>query len=160
MEVILGDASDYWKIEIYNARESIVVFTPYFDSLLVELFEDCDLPYSCITLVTQVDWIDSRGENSQRIAHLINLMSRGVEIRILDRLHAKILLIDSTDVYFGSQNFTRYSTGSYEISTHIENSLEFQEVFEDLENWLESSYCPTLEELIEASGNSVTLLDD
>jgi phosphatidylserine/phosphatidylglycerophosphate/cardiolipin synthase-like enzyme len=105
-----------------ETRESIVVFTPYFDRLLVEQFSSCELSYSKIYLVTQIDRIDSRPENINRLNTIVQLLNLGVNVNVLDRLHAKVLIVDDEHAFFGSQNFTNYSTGSIEISTQISRS--------------------------------------
>ena len=119
MKIHLEDCSGLWKEYIQDASESIVVFTPYFDRLLVELFSSCELPYSEIYLVTQIDRIDSRPENLNRLDRIVQLVNLGVNVSILDRLHAKVLIVDDEHAFFGSQNFTKYSTESLEISTQI-----------------------------------------
>jgi hypothetical protein len=77
-----------------------------------------------------------------------------VNVRILDRLHAKVLIIDEEHAFFGSQNFTNYSTESIEITTQInryeDNEEQFFEFFEEL---LNESRTVTIEELNEAAGS-------
>ena len=82
MEIHLEDCSSLWEDYIQEATDSIVVFTPYFDWLLVSLFSSCELPYSDIYLVTQLDRIDSRSENITRINRIVELVNLGVNVRI------------------------------------------------------------------------------
>jgi len=161
MQIHLEDCSGLWEEYIQDASESIVVFTPYFDWLLVNLFSSCELPYSDIYLVTQLDRIDSRSENITRINRIIELANLGVNVRILDRLHAKVLVVDDEHAFFGSQNFTNYSTESIEITTQISRSEDdadyFFDYFADL--LLESRNITQLD-IAFASGAISALLDD
>lgn len=161
MQIHLEDCSGLWEEHIQDATESIVVFTPYFDWLLVSLFSSCELPYSDIHLVTQLDRIDSRSENITRINRIIELANLGVNVRILDRIHAKILVVDDEHAFFGSQNFTNYSTGSIEISTQISRSDDdCDEIFDYFENLLLEARKITQLELAVASGAISALLKD
>ena len=160
MKIHLDDCSGLWEEYIQDATESVVVFTPYFDWLLVNFFSSCELPYSKIYLVTQLDRIDSRSENLTRINRMVELANLGVNVRILDRLHAKVLLVDNEHAFFGSQNFTNYSKDSIEITTQIsryeDDAEEFFEYFEDL--LLEANDVTQLDVAV-ASGDFSALLE-
>jgi hypothetical protein len=156
MKVHLNDCSDLWSDLVYYASESVVVFTPYFDEVLEELFDECHLDYSEITLVTQLDRQDSRPENLKRLSLILSLHNKGVNVRILNRLHAKILLVDDEKALFGSQNFTRFSTGSFEItSEYTYEDDEFWEFIEKLQDWLRLARPLSFAELTEASDYQV-----
>lgn len=129
MEIHLNDCSNLWEEYIRGAEKSIVVFTPYFDSILVNLFSECDLAYDKIYLVTQLDYIDSSQENLNRLDKIFELMELGVNVKIRNRLHAKVLIVDDYHAFFGSQNFTNYSTESIEITTQIDRTDGFDEFF-------------------------------
>ncbi len=161
MKIHLDDCSSLWEDYIQDASDSIVVFTPYFDWLLVNLFSSCELPYSDIYLVTQLDWIDSRSENITRINRIVELVNLGVNVRILDRLHAKVLVVDDEHAFFGSQNFTNYSTESIEITTQISRSEDDADEFFDYfaELLLEASTVTQLD-IAFASGALSALLED
>lgn len=153
MKIHLEDCSGLWEEYIQDASESIVVFTPYFDKLLVELFSSCELPYSEIYLVTQIDRIDSRPENLNRLDRIVQLANLGVNVSILDRLHAKVLIVDDEHAFFGSQNFTKYSTESLEISTQISrHEDDFDEVFDYFSDLLIDSKPITQLDIAFASG--------
>lgn len=161
MKIHLEDCSNIWEDYIQEATDSIVVFTPYFDWLLVNLFSSCELPYSDIYLVTQLDRIDSRSENITRINRIVELVNMGVNVRILDRLHAKVLLVDDEHAFFGSQNFTNYSTESIEITTQISRSEDdVDDFFDYFANLLLESRKVTQLELAVASGDISALLQD
>lgn len=161
MQIHLEDCSGLWDEYIQDASESIVVFSPYFDWLLVNLFSSCELPYSDIYLVTQLDRIDSRSENITRINRIVELVNLGVNVRIVDRLHAKVLLVDDEHAFFGSQNFTNYSTESIEITTQISRSEDDADDFFDyFANLLLESRKVTQLELAVASGAMSSLLKD
>jgi hypothetical protein len=161
MQIHLEDCSSLWEEYIQDAVDSIVVFTPYFDWLLVNLFSSCELPYSDIYLVTQLDRADSRSENITRINRIVELANLGVNVRILDRLHAKVLLVDDEHAFFGSQNFTNYSTESIEVTTQISRSEDDADEFFDYfaELLLEASNVTQLD-IAFASGTLSALLEE
>ena len=152
MKIHLDDCSDLWEEYINEAYESIIVFTPFFDELLVRLLVECSLPYSEITLITQLDWVDDSELNLRRLKLIIQLMNLGVNVMKLDQLHAKVLFVDRERAVFGSQNFTFYSTQSYEISTEIELDDDSYEIFEKFYEWIELSTQVTSQDLVQASG--------
>ena len=159
MQIHLEDCSSLWDEYIQDASESIVVFSPYFDWLLVNLFSSCELPYSDIYLVTQLDRIDSRSDNITRINRIVELVNLGVNVRIVDRLHAKVLIVDDEHAFFGSQNFTNYSTESIEITTQISRSEDdVDDFFDYFANLLLESRKVTQLELAVASGAVSALL--
>ena len=161
MQIHLSDCSGLWEEYIQEAAESIVVFTPYFDWMLVTLFSECELPYSDIHLVTQLDRIDARSENLKRLDRIIELMNLGVNVWVTDRLHAKVLIVDDEYAFFGSQNFTNYSMESIEISTQIDRSDGFDEVFDYFSGLLSVARSITIDELNEAAGSTRYIaLDD
>ena len=161
VEIHLEDCSSLWEDYIQEATDSIVVFTPYFDWLLVSLFSSCELPYSNIYLVTQLDRIDSRSENITRLNRIVELVNLGVNVQILDRLHAKVLIVDDEHAFFGSQNFTNYSTESIEITTQISRSEDdADDFFDHFANLLLESRKVTQLELAVASGDISALLQD
>ena len=161
MQIHLEDCSSLWDEYIQDASESIVVFSPYFDWLLVNLFSSCEVPYSDIYLVTQLDRIDSRSENITRINRIVELVNLGVNVRIVDRLHAKVLIVDDEHAFFGSQNFTNYSTESIEITTQISRSEDdVDDFFDYFANLLLESRKVTQLELAVASGAVSALLKD
>lgn len=152
MQIHLDDCSELWEEYINEASESILVFTPYFDWLLVELFKNCSLDFSEINLVTQLDRQDTSEENRNRLNRIAELINLGVNVHILNRLHAKVLIVDDEHAFFGSQNFTKYSTDSIEISTQIERYEGFDEVFDYFSELLAISRDVTVEELNWAAG--------
>ncbi len=157
MEIYLQDCSNLWEDMITDAVDSIVVFTPYFDEILVDLFDECYLEYSDISLVTQLDWVDSRDENIKRLNLILDLHNKGVNVRILNRLHAKILFVDGERALFGSQNFTRYSTDSFEITTVLSYlDDESESTFETLGDWLRLARPISFDEMSIASGGRMT----
>jgi phosphatidylserine/phosphatidylglycerophosphate/cardiolipin synthase-like enzyme len=81
-------------------------------------------------------------------------MELGVNVHILDRLHAKVLIVDDQYAFFGSQNFTNYSTESIEITTQIDRTDDVDEFFDYFLKLKLFSREVTLEELNEAAGSN------
>jgi hypothetical protein len=89
------------------------------------------------------------------------LVNLGVNVRILDRLHAKVLLVDDEHAFFGSQNFTNYSTESIEITTQISRSEDdAEEFFDYLADLLLEASNVTQLDIALASGSLSELLED
>ncbi len=151
MDIYLEDCSNLWAEYIRDAFRSVVVFTPFFDEWFTTLFDQTDVPYEDIWLVTQLDWVDDRPENKRRVALMKQLLIKGVNVQVIDRLHAKILVVDWEYAFFGSQNFTRYSTGSIEISSLVYRE-ENKELFSQLKALLDQSHEVTLDDLMAAVG--------
>lgn len=140
LEIHLEDCSSRWFDWVIEAKDSVVVFTPYFDQLLIDIFEESTLPKSEITLVTQLDWGDNNSKTFNKVRNILKMNQMGIEVRILDRLHAKILIADWDRAIFGSQNFTNYSTGSVEISCEVDRYGDnFDEAFKGFESLLSDS---------------------
>jgi hypothetical protein len=66
-------------------------------------------------------------------------MQRGIEVRTLPRLHAKVLLCDWRTVTIGSQNFTGYARRSREATAAPANDLSASEFTATLREWLDAS---------------------
>jgi hypothetical protein len=65
-------------------------------------------------------------------------------------------LVDDEKALFGSQNFTRFSTGSFEItSEYTYEDDEFWEFIEKLQDWLRLARPLSFAELTEASDYQV-----
>ena len=154
MQIHLNDCSGLWEEYIQDANDNIVVFTPYFDWILVRLFSECEVPYSDITLITQLDRVDMRSENLTRLDRIVELWNLGVNVRILDRLHAKVLIVDEEHAFLGSQNFTNYSTESIEVTTQIDRMDDFDDVFDYFLGLVFLARPVTIEELNEAAGST------
>jgi len=152
MTVYLNDCSNIWEVWFQEASESIVLFSPYFDEIIFDLIEETSLDFKNITLITQLDWKESKTQNIERIFILRKLLNLGVNVLILNRLHAKILIVDWDRALFGSQNFTKYSKGSIEISSEIMRYDGYEHIFEDLELLLSEAWTPTDRDLNDAIG--------
>ena len=156
LRIHLEDCSSIWEEMVEEASDSIVVFTPYFDRILVNLFASSDDANVQKTLVTDLDWIASSAQDRKKLVYIIHLIGEGVDVRVLDRLHAKILVVDHERAVFGSQNFTSYSTSSFEISTEIEYGDDDDGFFDEIEELLRVSRPISWGELEEVFGNSST----
>ena len=89
-------------------------------------------------LVTQMDWEDFSHQNFTKKIVINQLISNGVDVRYLPRLHAKAIVADWDKAVIGSQNFTYYSQDSYEVSfklVRLEDESDLDQVFETLNEW-------------------------
>jgi len=157
-----------WRERVSAATTSVRVFTPYFDRLLVDLLAESALPGYTKTVVTD---LSPRSGNQQYRAQLLaalDLLERGVELVSLERLHAKVLVVDEGAVSVGSQNFTHYATNSRETTANIrEPDEDFTAV---LDEWYQASVSvpeqfvrellATLEEQIRAVEEATAVLEE
>lgn len=132
------NAYTYWVEIAELAQSELVIFTPYFDEIILKVFDSSSLSNHRKTLVTQFDWKNStlQGINQEALMNII--ISRGIDVRVLPRLHAKAIVSDWDRAVVGSQNFTHYSQDSFEISFLLDRFAEgadLDEVFEAMNEW-------------------------
>ena len=156
MRIHLDDCSSIWEEMVEEASDSIVVFTPYFDRILINLFAICDDANVQKTLVTELDWVATSAQDRKKLVYILHLIGEGVDVRVLNRLHAKILVVDNERAVFGSQNFTNYSTSSFEISTELEYGDADDGFFDEIKDLLRISRPISWGELEEVFGSSST----
>ena len=124
------------------ARSQLVIFSPFLDEMVIHLFEECPLGWNKLGLVTQMDWQDSSMQDITKRVVIRRLVNKGVDVRYLPRLHAKAIVSDWDRAVIGSQNFTYFSQGSYEISFELdrfEEGADLDEVFETLNEWWDTA---------------------
>lgn len=123
-----------------SARSQLIIFSPFCDDIVLDVFEHSHLDWSKLGLVTQLDWEDSSLQGFNKKVLIQNLINKGVDVRFLPRLHAKAIVSDWGTAVIGSQNFTFYSQDSYEISFLLDRyaeDAELDDLFETLEEWWE-----------------------
>lgn len=136
--LLARDVYPEWALKIASASESITVFTPYFDKLLVELVAKAVLKVP-VTVVTDLSPTGGQDYLGQLRASL-DLLRMGVELRNLPRLHAKILIVDQTSGSIGSQNFTSFARLSSESTVVFSEEGMDEEFFKTLKYWKDSSF--------------------
>lgn len=132
--LLAKDAYREWTKRVKSAEHSIVVFTPYFDRLLEQLLGNATVGPESITVVTDL----SPTGGSEYLAQLTTIqrmLSAGIEVRSLERLHAKVLLVDDANVSLGSQNFTSFARKSKECTAVPGDQLGGSRFVEQLLNW-------------------------
>lgn len=109
------DVYRIWKSRVSEAEESITVYTPFFDRLLISLLGNAQLDNDNITIVTDLN-PSSFLEMPNQLRALKRALSDGITVLSTPRLHAKVLLTDDKFVAVGSQNFTSYGRKSKECT--------------------------------------------
>lgn len=109
------DVYRIWKSRVSEAEESITVYSPFFDRLLISLLGNAQLDNENITIVTDLN-PSSLLELPNQLRTLKRALSEGITVLSTPRLQAKVLLIDDKFVAAGSQNFTSYSRKSKECT--------------------------------------------
>ena len=100
------DAYRSWKKKVQEATQSIVVFTPYLDGLLDRLLRNSKLQEDAVAVVTDLSPASGALDYRAQLIGIRALLRRGIEVRSLLRIHAKVLVCDWCTVTIGSQNFT------------------------------------------------------
>ena len=143
--LLARDVYKRWKRRVQRAEESIRVFTPYFDSSLSRLLSNSPLEPTELSLVTDLSPVTGALDYRGQLIGARALLRRGVEVRSLPRLHAKVLLCDGTQVTIGSQNFTRYGRNSKETTAVVEDDVSDSLFVSTLDQWYAESTPVTLE---------------
>lgn len=129
------DIHGRWKSRIKMAESTVVVFTPYFDHLLPKLLTAAPIEVDAITVVTDLSPQSGGAQNSKQLKAVLDLIERGVQVLTLDRLHAKVLIVDDAYVLAGSQNFTSFARKSKEATIDEPNDLSDTAFVARLREW-------------------------
>ena len=106
------DAYRTWKRSVQAAEKSVRVFTPYLDGMLVRLLGNAELSSEAISVVTDLSPTSGALDYRGQLLGIRALLTKGIGVWSLPRLHAKVLVCDDTRVTVGSQNFTSYARSS------------------------------------------------
>lgn len=133
------DAYRSWKKRVQEATESIVVFTPYLDGLLDRLLRNSRLQADAVAVVTDLSPDSGALDYRAQLIGIRALLRRGIEVRSLSRIHAKVLVCDWCIVTIGSQNFTSYGRGSLETTAVPPDDLRESRLVATLREWLDTA---------------------
>lgn len=133
------DVYQVWKKRIRAAEVSTRVFTPYLDHLLVRLLGNSQLSELELSVVTDLSPTSGALDYRNQLLGIRALLKRGIEVRSLARLHAKVLVCDEGFVTVGSQNFTSYARKSRETTVAPDEDLSSSAFNETLREWFESA---------------------
>lgn len=129
-----------------------MVFTPYMDRLIVHLLRHSGLTAASITVVTDLSPLSSATTYRAQLLAIRALLDEGVQVKSLERLHAKVLWTDGDSVTIGSQNFTSYGRGSREATVIDERDVAgtpFVSVLQEWESGAEVVKLALVEQLLE-----------
>lgn len=133
------DVYPTWKRIVSRAQSSVSLFSPYLDGLVTRLLASSSLPPSAICVITDLSPASGAVDYRAQLKTLKVLLGKGYEVKTLDRLHAKVLLVDGSLVIAGSQNFTNYARQSRECTAVPGDSLAGTSVVETLMAWQSSA---------------------
>lgn len=128
------DVYHRWKRLVAESEASITIFTPYLDRLIDSLLPPKVVQKVEATIVTTLDaahHIQTPGQ----LKAMKRASGRGVSVLVLDRLHAKVLLVDDDALTVGSQNFTGYGRRSKECSVVVHRGMRDSEIVRSLVAW-------------------------
>lgn len=146
--LLARDVYRSWKGLVKGAKQSVRVFTPYLDRMLDRLLSNSVLEVGDLSVVTDLSpesgALDYRGQ----LIGVRAMLRRGIEVRSLPRLHAKVIVCDGNLVTVGSQNFTSYGRSSKETTAVLSDDVSNSEFARTLEEWYVAA-TPVSLELIE-----------
>jgi len=129
------DVYSRWKRLISAAKESITIYTPFFDQLLLSLLKSNKKLFHDNTIIVTDFNADSVLDMPRQLMTIKKLLSTGISVLHLPGLHAKVLLTDDKHVSVGSQNFTGRGRRNKEASSVPALSLEGSRFIETLISW-------------------------
>ncbi|MEV8518150.1 phospholipase D family protein [Dactylosporangium sp. NPDC051484] len=136
-EFLARDVYRIWKQRVAEASESVWVFTPYLDKLLVRLLAaSTAVPVTAIDVVTDLSPASGSANYRTKLLAIRSLLTDGIAVRTLPRLHAKVLVVDGRGVTVGSQNFTTYARGSREATAVPQRDMSDTRFLATLGEWL------------------------
>jgi PLD-like domain len=135
-QIIAGDVYPRWKKLVRSAKNSITVFTPYLDNTLIRLLQNkpYDLSFENINVITEFN-SEAFITGQSRLTTLERLIKNGTQVKSLQHLHAKVLLVDNAQIALGSQNFTQRGRKNKEASIRFGQGIEHTNLLVKLNNW-------------------------
>ena len=138
-EFVAADIYPKWKRRVAAAAESVRVYCPYLDRLAVDLLGNSALGPENVAVVTDLSPESGPFDYRGQLLAIRRLISSGIEVRSLPRLHAKVLLVDGRQVTLGSQNFTGYGRRSKETSLAADADLGASTFVRILNEWFDEA---------------------
>ena len=131
MEIITQNTFEIWKDEASKSEKRLVIFTPYFNSCLLDLLEPINIHKSKIEFITCISE-KYLLNNIPQIKALKKLSELKVNIYHLPNLHAKVLIRDNSFLSVGSQNFTKGGLFNIEATSISRNEELIKINWEDI----------------------------
>ncbi|TYL51181.1 phospholipase D-like domain-containing protein [Agromyces mariniharenae] len=143
--ILARDVYRSWRARVQAATESVRVFTPYLDRLLDRLLENATLGTNALSVVTDLSPASGALDYRGQLIGVRSLLRRGIEVRSIPRLHAKILVCDGKLATVGSQNFTSYARRSKETTIVVPDDVSDTAFAATLEDWYQAATPVSLE---------------
>jgi hypothetical protein len=134
-EFLAADAYPRWRRRVKAAEESVRIYSPYLDDLVVRLLGNSELDAEDLSVVTDLSPVSGTLTYRRQLLAIRRLLKQDVEVRSLPRLHAKVLLVDGKSVTVGSQNFTSYARKSKETTAVPALDMSESRLVDTLERW-------------------------
>jgi hypothetical protein len=134
------DIFPVWRKRIRAAERSIIVFTPFLNDLLVKLLsESIKVQPDDILVVTDFRHEALLDHHPAQLLAIKALLDRGIAVKSLPLLHAKVLLTDNEHVVLGSQNFTAQGRKNKEASFVSADGAQDSRFVVTLLEWAETA---------------------
>lgn len=146
-----------WKKEIALAEDAIIFLSPYLTSNTADLVLRKANPK--ITRVYTVFAFQNFVSGGSSIRTIRQLKNRGIQLFYLEKLHAKVLIVDSRFASLGSQNLTFGGTRNKEASIVISKTEQIMKLKELVESWLLDAI-PISDEMIAKAEELVNALQE
>ena len=135
---ISGDIYSVWTSKIKKAESELLIVSPYFNKVLVNLIQSSLLDKENIKILTRIS-SDTAWEDKNQLSAALKLVEMGVELRELPNLHAKLLIVDRSDLTLGSQNFTLNGRKAREASVSALSQLDNSKFIDSIYLWWEEA---------------------
>lgn len=144
-EFYLKSIDRRWKKEVALATEAVILLSPYLTSNTADLVLRQADPE--ITRIYTVFSFSNFALGASSLKTLKQLKETGIQLFHLEKLHAKVLIVDNRFASLGSQNLTFGGTRNKEASIVILDALEITELRQLVEEWIDEAI-PITEDMI------------
>ena len=156
-EFYLRSIDRRWKKEIAFAEEAVIFLSPYLTSNTANLvLQNADARFTRVYTVFSFQNFASGGSS---IKTLRQLQNKGLQLFHLERLHAKVLIVDKKFASVGSQNLTFGGTRNKEASVVILDVEQISRLKELVESWIVDAM-PISEVMITKAENLIEPLQE
>ena len=156
---ISNDMYDIWKLKIEGAKSTILIISPYFNNVLLDLIKLSNIERKNVRILTRIS-SDIAWEDKNQLSVALRLIEEGVQLRCLANIHAKLLIVDNTQLTLGSQNFTSNGRRAKEASVLAGSELDSSRFLDAINIWWEEATPVSPDSLINLLNNQERIFKD
>ena len=143
VKLIAKDVWNDWNEAVENAKNSIVIFSPFISYRVIRLI-DCEEIKNRKLNIEIITLFDIRNflVHASSLKTIVSLLDSSYKVKHLNNLHAKVLIVDDEILVLGSQNFTvKGGKTNRETSAKItiEDTYSDNEFIKKLKEWQDNA---------------------